>query len=228
MFHEVTKILSRQDYRIKLWLCAGLSGLCAIEWSVHSWQSASMTKNLATTISSTNYQAHELPSIENEQTSALAFDDLVNRPLFNKGRTVDAEQEEIADVKTEIQNGELDEWYLVGIYFNNGEHRVLFSHKLTPKKHLKLELNDSIGNWTLSEISDEHVIFTQNQQQRIIELRKQKHNAKQASVRNINNTPANKQTKDNGESQSANTPVPIGTEAGIQNTSESETINESE
>ena len=174
MLYEITAILSKSEYRIKMFICAGLIAFVSLEWFIHAWQSASMRTRVETPANAVTYNAREIIAFDQELSEVTDAEDLINRPLFNKTRKVFVAEAETPEVQNVAQNLELDEWALVGTYLKNDEKHALFNNKNIPKKHLKLLLNDTIGSWSLSEITANKVVFEQNQEQRVLELRKAK------------------------------------------------------
>jgi type II secretory pathway component PulC len=150
-----------------------------------------------------------MPSVDLQERSEDAFDDMVNRPLFLEGRrpskALTAEQLKANVVST----GKFD-WVLNGIYTSKRGVSGLFTRTLknVPKdNYRRVRVEEALDGWVLTEILNDKVVLTQNGMSKELLLRKAK--AKSSATKN-------------GQSEQATVTNPVGVVVPSEN---SEDIN---
>lgn len=122
-------------------------------------------------------QDEELPSLDLEAKSEDEYSDLVERPLFIKGRKPVAEpQAENAPVP-EVKRTEAFVWNLTGVFSTPKGVTAFFSRingKVEKDNYRKLKLGGDIDGWKLSEIYPDKVVFSQAGEIKTLSLRKAK------------------------------------------------------
>lgn len=142
----------------------------------------------ASQVKAQTYQADAMPSIDLTEQAEDSYADLVERPLFIKGRRAVAEPPATA-VQPVLLTGAAGnfDWQLNGVYTKDKRLFALFSHtkvKLPKAKdnYRKLSVGevDDKGNvktlegWQVSEIKLDRVILKQGTEQKELLLRKPK------------------------------------------------------
>lgn len=155
------------------WITAvALSVLVAGEWGYGRYQHRQLQNQLGE-LQVADIAEERLPVLPEVVNDPEQFRELVERPLFVEGRkpieTVKAQQGEAA-----LDNGQLDEWELIGIYSKDrGQHyRALFVKQNDKHKQETLDLNQSIAGWTLVRIERDQVVVQQNGQSKTLFLYK--------------------------------------------------------
>lgn len=138
------------------------------------------------------YQADQLPTIELTKQSEESYADLVNRPLFLKGRRpVDEPTTEAAQAAAVGKTDSFD-WQLDGVYSHKKTVSALFSRAkakapLAKDNYRKIRVGDELDGWKLNEISKDGVLFKQGDSEKPLLLRKAK---SKAVTPNAQNAPA--------------------------------------
>lgn len=118
-----------------------------------------------------DYEALQLPELDLSSQADIQLSDLVDRPLFIEGRKPIVEEAPAGSVV--VDNGQLDDWELIGVYFKpNSPATALFRKRNEAKKYLKIKQNQSISGWMLKDIQGDRVILTQNGQEKNLMLLK--------------------------------------------------------
>jgi hypothetical protein len=131
-------------------------------------------------------QDEELPSLDLEAKSEDEYSDLVERPLFIKGRKPVLEPETESAPVAEVKRMEAFVWNLTGVFTTPKGVTAFFSRingKVEKDNYRKLQLGGEIDGWKLSEIHPDKVMFTQTGETKILPLRK-------AKPKNLPPTPA--------------------------------------
>ena len=122
-------------------------------------------------------QDEELPSLDLENQNEEEYSDLVERPLFIKGRKpVEEPHEEIIPV-TEVKKMETFVWDLTGIFTSPKGLVAFFSRingKVEKDNYRKLKLGDDIDGWKLKEIASDKVMLVKMGDMKTLLLRKAK------------------------------------------------------
>lgn len=153
-----------------------------------------------------------LPSLDLSEPSEDSYSDLVERPLFIKGRKpVNEPVPENTSVpiakKTDVFN-----WELTGIYATPKMVIVFFSRtnaKVAKDNYRKCKLNDEIDGWKVSQIHPDNVILTQAGENKTLPLRKAKPKSPISAQVNTNNNHA--VTSSPVQKPLVATPAPQGT-----------------
>ena len=130
----------------------------------------------------------ELPTISTLNSAHGEFNELVERPLFIEGRrpVVEAAPEPTQNA----ENGQIDDWELIGIYTKGQKTSVLFSKKNETRKFLKIGLEQLVSGWLLKEIQSDRVVLQQAAQMKVVMLRKPRANVKPAPAAGKSAIPA--------------------------------------
>jgi len=120
--------------------------------------------------------ADEMPSIDLSAQDEENYADLVNRPLFIEGRKPVAEPPPDS-VKTDAVTLKFD-WLLNGIYTSKKGLSALFTHatplKTRKENYRRITAGSQLDGWKLTEIKKDRVIFTLDNDQKELLLRKPK------------------------------------------------------
>lgn len=122
-------------------------------------------------------QDDELPSLDLQAKSEDEYSDLVERPLFIKGRKPVAEPEPEAIPVSAVKKVEAFVWDLTGVFTSPKGVTAFFSRingKVEKDNYRKLKLGDEIDGWKLSEISPDKVTLSQTGETKTLPLRKAK------------------------------------------------------
>jgi hypothetical protein len=145
---------------------------------IGEWFYAVQAKKLAlsSTISADTKISHdEMPGIKLTEQSEESYADLVNRPLFIKGRRpVDEPSPEEAQT---IAVEKTFDWQLNGVYSSKKGLSALFSRstsKVPKDNYRKISSGADLDGWKLTEIHKDKVILKQGSQQKDLLLRKPK------------------------------------------------------
>jgi len=120
----------------------------------------------------------ELPAISKLKLTNGDFNELVERPLFIEGRKPVVEA--TAEATQNADNGQIDDWELVGIYTKGPKTTVLFAKKNETRKFLKIGLEQLVSGWMLKEIQADRVVLQQAAQMKTVMLRKPRADIKTA------------------------------------------------
>ena len=116
-----------------------------------------------------------MPTIELTKQPEEFYDQIVNRPLFIKGRRpVDETKPE--DTQAQSVDTVFD-WQLDGIYTKNNSLHALFSRaktKVQKDNYRKVGLDADLSGWRVTEIHENQVILKQGGKQKVLLLRKPK------------------------------------------------------
>jgi hypothetical protein len=129
------------------------------------------------TAKTSDTQEDELPQIDLEATSEEQYSDLVERPLFIKGRKPVAEPEPESVPVAAVKKVEALNWELTGIFTTPKGVTAFFSRtgaKIPKDNYKKLKLGEELEGWKLSAISLENVTLSQTGESKTLPLRKVK------------------------------------------------------
>lgn len=127
------------------------------------------------------YQADQLPDIELTKQPEESYADLVNRPLFIKGRRpVDEPTPEAAQAAAATADS--FDWQLDGVYSHKKTVSALFSRAkakapLAKDNYRKIRVGDELDGWKLTDINNDGVMFKQGSSEKPLLLRKAKSKA---------------------------------------------------
>jgi hypothetical protein len=117
----------------------------------------------------------EMPTVDLTKQPEDSYDQLVNRPLFIKGRKpVDEPKPESSQVPVVPV---VFDWVLNGVYTKNKKLTALFSRDKTkvPKdNYRKIAVDGDLDGWKLTEIRNDRAILMQGANQKEVLLRKAK------------------------------------------------------
>lgn len=158
-----------------------LAALCAVfivvilcEWLY----AAQLQKQTLSAVDSTEATAVDetMPELALIQESEDSFEDLVNRPLFVKGRKpVEEPQPEEEQVVAPVVNN--FDWQLNGVYTTKAGLSALVSRVTTrvPKdNYRRIVTGTDLDGWKLTEVHPDKIILKQGGQQKNLDLRKAK------------------------------------------------------
>ena len=153
--------------KLLLGLCLILLVILLVEWLVISFFNPPAVKSISAKVS----QDMKLPELVLTKQSTETYLDMVDRPLFIKGRKPVIDLNEDSDIQ---ELGKIEDLILVGIYSKDGHMIALFSQQGSEKKYLKKSEGDDIAGWLLKEIQADQIILEQAGEQQTIMLRKPK------------------------------------------------------
>jgi hypothetical protein len=165
--------MNRKLISLLLMVCAVLVLIILGEWLY----AAKAQRDLLASTSSTAKKAapDEMPTLALTKQPEESYDQLVNRPLFIKGRKpVDEPKPESAQVP--VANVVFD-WELNGVYTKNKSLSALFSRaktKVAKDNYRKITVGTELDGWKLTEIKTDRAIFKQGGNQKEVLLRKAK------------------------------------------------------
>ena len=154
--------------KLQLIVCGFLSLVLLSEWGYSQFAGRQLQDSLHA-LDPENAAEVELPSIDVSNTAPLN-NELVERPLFVEGRKPVVE---LAPEKVQtVENGQIDDWLLIGIYEKDKRPMALFSKRNEPKKYQKITTQQLISGWVLKEIQPDHVILQEAAELKTVLLRK--------------------------------------------------------
>ncbi|MCK5191110.1 MAG: hypothetical protein KAR12_13765 [Methylococcales bacterium] len=153
--------------KLLLGLCVLLLIILLVEWLAISFSETPAVKSL----SAVEGHDMELPELVLTEQSIETYLDMVDRPLFIKGRKPVIDLNDDSDIQ---EFGKIEDLVLVGIYSKDGHMIALFSQQGSEKKYLKKSEGDDISGWLLKEIQADQIILEQAGEQQSIMLRKPK------------------------------------------------------
>jgi hypothetical protein len=161
--------MNRRWLKWQLYVCGALSLILLAEWAIseanRSQLQATLDKKLQT-----DYQSESLPVLDLAKQASESYNAILEKPLFIEGRKPIPEQ--AADNPATADNGQLDDWLLIGVY-NKGERKLaLFRKQNEAKSFLKITENQTISGWQLLQVQADRVLLQQGAQQKSIMLRK--------------------------------------------------------
>jgi len=156
--------------------CALLAFILAAEWGYGEVEAQRMQENLLISKDESSTFA-ELPKIAVGKTAGADANEMVERPLFIEGRKpiVEAPVENVQDA----ENGQIDDWQLVGVIYKDKHTTALFSKKNETRKFQKIGVEQSISGWLLKEILPDRVVLEQAGKPMTVQLRKPRADVKQ-------------------------------------------------
>ena len=116
--------------------------------------------------------ATELPELNVAKKAVESYTDMVERPLFIKGRKPMVEAEDTTAPVEEVSK--IDDLTLLGIYSVKGKMTALFNKTGIDSKYLKKSEGDDVSGWILQEIKTDKVILERTGKQQTVMLRKPK------------------------------------------------------
>lgn len=122
-------------------------------------------------------QEDSLPQLDLEAISEEQYSDLVERPLFIKGRKPVAEPEPESAPVAAAKKVEALNWELTGIFATPKGVTAFFSRtgaKIPKDNYKKLKIGDELEGWKLSAISSDNVTLSQTGESKVLPLRKVK------------------------------------------------------
>ncbi|NOR71098.1 MAG: hypothetical protein GQ532_15605 [Methylomarinum sp.] len=152
----------------------GLSGLCLllilaliIEW----WLIEAPEQVSEQAIIGDDAQV-ELPKLTLAKKTVESYTQMVESPLFIKGRKPVIDGEENGLVNEDI--GQIDDLVLLGIYSNKDKLNALFNKKGKQKTYLKKSEGEDVAGWLIKEIKADSVVLELAGKQKTVMLRKPK------------------------------------------------------
>lgn len=155
-------------------VCAVLLVLIIVEWIASLYSRSRLLESVESTVTTGGLDA-EMPSIKLKDKPEESYVDLVERPLFIKGRRP-VEEHAAGNEATAVSSDKLD-WQLNGVYTGKKGLSALFSRvKIQPGKdnYRKLTINEDLDGWKISEIHNDKVILTLGDEPLELLLRKPK------------------------------------------------------
>jgi len=161
---------------IKLLVSVGIS-LCLViagEWLYARYMQHRLLASIAEE-KPQEYKADQLPEIELTSQPEDSYADLVDRPLFIKGRKpVD---EPVRETGQAAAKPETFDWQLTGVYSTKQTVSALFSRaksKVAKDNHRKITVGEDLDGWKLTEITKDRAVLKQGSKEKELLLRKPK------------------------------------------------------
>jgi hypothetical protein len=161
--------MNRRWLKWQLFVCAALSLILLAEWAIGEANRSQLQATLDKKLQA-DYQSESLPVLDLAKQASESYNAILEKPLFIEGRKPIPEQ--AADNPATADNGQLDDWLLIGVY-NKGERKLaLFRKQNEAKSFLKITENQTISGWQLLQVQADRVLLQQGAQQKSIMLRK--------------------------------------------------------
>ncbi|MCK9605659.1 MAG: hypothetical protein M0R33_04315 [Methylomonas sp.] len=161
--------MNSRFFKWQLIASACLTVILLAEWIMGETQGNQLQTILDKTIQS-EYQSESMPVLTQPRPFNDSMNEIVERPLFIEGRKPLPEQ--VVEGPETTDNGQLDDWQLIGIYDKNNRKIALFRKQNEAKTFLKLNETQMITGWQLKQIQSDRVVLQQGGQQKSIMLRK--------------------------------------------------------
>ena len=117
------------------------------------------------------------PSFDLTEPSEDSYSDLVERPLFIKGRKPVNEPVPESVPVAAVKKVDVFVWELTGIFTSPKGVTAFFSRtnaKVEKDNHRKIQYNEELDGWKVSEIHTDHVVLMQSGEIKTLPLRKMK------------------------------------------------------
>ncbi len=154
-------------------LNALLAVVLAVEWVASTESSITQTETKVDNVES----EESPPALDLTETSEDSYSDLVDRPMFIKGRKpVDEPVPESAPVVA-TKKTEAIVWDLTGIFTTPKGVTAFFSRtnaKVSKDNYRKYKVGEELDGWKVSEIHTDNVVLTQMNETKTLLLRKAK------------------------------------------------------
>jgi hypothetical protein len=161
--------MNRRWLKWQLYVCGALSLILLAEWAISEANRSQLQATLDKKLQA-DYQSESLPVLNLAKQASESYNAILEKPLFIEGRKPIPEQ--AADNPATADNGQLDDWLLIGVY-NKGERKLaLFRKQNEAKSFLKITENQTISGWQLLQVQADRVLLQQGAQQKSIMLRK--------------------------------------------------------
>ena len=161
--------MNRRWLKWQLYVCGSLSLILLAEWAISEANRSQLQATLDKKLQA-DYQSESLPVLNLAKQASESYNAILEKPLFIEGRKPIPEQ--AADNPATADNGQLDDWLLIGVY-NKGERKLaLFRKQNEAKSFLKITENQTISGWQLLQVQADRVLLQQGAQQKSIMLRK--------------------------------------------------------
>jgi hypothetical protein len=161
--------MNRRWLKWQLYVCGSLSLILLAEWAISEANRSQLQATLDKKLQA-DYQSESLPVLDLAKQASESYNAILEKPLFIEGRKPIPEQ--AADNPATADNGQLDDWLLIGVY-NKGERKLaLFRKQNEAKSFLKITENQTISGWQLLQVQADRVLLQQGAQQKSIMLRK--------------------------------------------------------
>ena len=161
--------MNRRWLKWQLFVCGALSLILLAEWAIGEANRSQLQATLDKKLQA-DYQSDPLPVLDLAKQASESFSAILEKPLFIEGRKPIPEQP--VDSPAAVDNGQLDDWLLIGVY-NKGERKLaLFRKQNEAKSFLKITENQTISGWQLLQVQADRVLLQQGAQQKSIMLRK--------------------------------------------------------
>lgn len=159
--------MNSKTIKFLLALCLLLLFVLLIEWQIAGLPEDQLV-NTFTMDEESNNQEQNLSEIPLSKQPLISYSDMVDRPLFIKGR------KNISDKIVETTSkdaGKIEDLTLIGIYTKDEQPVALFSQQGVEKKFIKISANDEISGWMVNEIQPDKVILDKIGRQKTLLLR---------------------------------------------------------
>jgi hypothetical protein len=161
--------MNRRWLKWQLYVCGSLSLILLAEWAISEANRSQLQATLDKKLQA-DYQSESLPVLNLAKQASESYNAILEKPLFIEGRKPIPEQ--AADNPATADNGQLDDWLLIGVYIKGERKLALFRKQNEAKSFLKITENQTISGWQLLQVQADRVLLQQGAQQKSIMLRK--------------------------------------------------------
>ena len=163
--------------RPTLFVLIALNVLCAAILA-GEWYSATETQSAFLPKKNNNADSEEsLPELDLAATTEEDYSDLVERPMFIKGRKPVEEPEPESTPVAQVKRSDVFNWNLTGIFASPKGVTTFFSRinaKVEKDNYRKPKLGDDLDGWKITEIHPNKVTLTQAGETKTLQLLKPK------------------------------------------------------
>lgn len=184
-------------------ICSVSVLIILLEWGVSHWMQKVTLESLVA-IEVKDFQ-DEIPHIDLDKRTEESYVDLVERPLFIKGRHP-AEEINVVEAQMQVVPA-VFEWQLNGVYSTKKGFSAFLCHlnaKNVKDKYRKISKDEVLDGWRLTEIYEDKVVFSQGEQQKELFLRKIRSKNLSSIQNRPKKLPVNTETLEEDTSENSN------------------------
>jgi hypothetical protein len=166
--------MNRPTFFVLIALNSLFIAVLAAEWITETNTSTTVVSQ----VNSDNSESEEaLSELDLSATNEENYSDLVDRPLFIKGRKPVNEPEPENVPVAAVKKVESFVWELTGVFVTPKGMTAFFSRtntKVPKDNYRKYKMGDDLDGWKVSEIQHDNVVLIQANETKILPLRKNK------------------------------------------------------
>lgn len=149
--------------KLLVYICIGLGLVTVAEWLYAGYSRRQLVAEIEA-VHAQDYKTNLLPQIELARQPEQSYRDLVERPLFIKGRRPAKEAEKEVVVQGPAGQSDNFDWQVNGIFSTRNKISALLSRvktKVAKDNYRKVAVGDQIDGWKIAEINKDRVVVTQ-------------------------------------------------------------------